>query len=72
MSPAPDLAAIEAALRARGLALRGAFHPAPDDAVPRLPSGRAVGTVALAGQAGPETWAAFERERRAEQHPLDA
>lgn len=70
--PPPALDDIAAALRARGLALRGAFHPAPDDAVPPLPDGRAAGTVVLAGQTGPETWAAFARERRDEPDPLDA
>lgn len=72
MDPAATLDAIGDALRAHGLALRGAFHPDPADAVPPLAEGAAAGTIVLAGQAGPETWAAFARERRAEPDPLDA
>jgi hypothetical protein len=69
--PVPTLAALAAALGARGLALRGAFHPdAARDAI-RLPDGRSAGTVALAGQAGPASWERFTRERRDEPDPLD-
>jgi hypothetical protein len=65
------LAEIEAALRAHGLDLRGAFHPTAGDRVPPLRDGRAAGTVVLAGNLGASMWAAFERERRDEPDPLD-
>lgn len=71
MTGAPALAAIDAALRAAGLCVRGAFHPAPDDAVPALPDGRGARTVVLAGLDGAAGWAAFERGRRDEPDPLD-
>jgi hypothetical protein len=70
-SAPPTLAELDAALRARGLALRGAFAPAPEEA-PRLPDGRPAAAVALAGQAGPGAWERFARERRDEPDPLDA
>ncbi len=69
--PAPSLAQIDAALRGRGLAPRGAFHPAPDDRVPALDDGRAARTVVLAGQVGSSHWETFARERRNEPDPLD-
>ncbi len=55
----PTLAAIEAALEDAGLAMRGAFHPGPDDGAPPLPDGRATATLVLAGNAGPGMWEAF-------------
>lgn len=75
MSRPPTLADLAVALRARGLALRGAFHPGDDesgDDAPRLSDGRRARTVALAGQAGPAPWERFARERRDEPDPLDA
>jgi len=69
--PAPSLARIDAALRARGLVSRGAFHPAPDDRVPPLDGGRVARTVVLAGQVGSSHWETFARERRDEPDPLD-
>jgi hypothetical protein len=69
VTPVPTLAAVEQALRARGLALRGACHGEPGDV---LPDGRPAGTVVLAGQAGPALWERFARERRDEPDPLDA
>jgi hypothetical protein len=68
---AATLAALADALRARGLALRGAFQCGPQDALPG-PGGRPAATVALAGQAGPGLWERFARERRDESDPLDA
>jgi len=68
----PTLEGIAEALRARGLLLRGAFHPAAHTAGPALPDGRRAGTIVLAGNAGPEMWARFESERRDEPEPLDA
>ncbi len=72
MKPEPTLEGIAEALRARGLLLRGAFHPAAHTAGPALPDGRRAGTIVLAGNAGPEMWARFESERRDEPEPLDA
>jgi len=68
---APSLARVEAALRGRGLAPRGAFHPAPDDRVPPLDGDRVARTIVLAGQVGDSHWATFARERRDEPDPLD-
>jgi len=62
---------VEAALRARGLAPRGAFHPEPPDAVAPLSDGRAVATLVLAGNVGGGLWQRFERERSAGPDPLD-
>lgn len=66
-----SLVEVEAALRARGLEPRGAFHPAASDGVSALPDGRPVGTLVLAGNVGASLWASFARERRAEPDPLD-
>lgn len=66
-----SLVDIEAALRERGLAPRGAFHPAADDAVAPLADGRVARTVVLAGQIGASHWERFARERRDEPDPLD-
>ena len=65
------LVEVEAALRARGLAPRGAFHLVVSDGVSALPDGRSVGTLVLAGNVGASLWASFARERRAEPEPLD-
>jgi ferredoxin-like protein FixX len=65
------LVEVEAALRARGLAPRGAFHLVVSDGVSALPDGRAVGRLVLAGNVGASLWARFARERRAEPEPLD-
>jgi hypothetical protein len=67
----PSVAAIEAALRARGLVPRGAFHPEPPDCVPPLSGGRAAATLVLAGNVGGSMWDAFRRERPAGGDPLD-
>jgi len=73
VSAAPTLAALDDALRAQGLALRGAFWPGPGEGdAPLLPDGRCAATVALAGQAGPSLWERFARERRSEPDPLDS
>ena len=65
------LGAVESALRVRGLAPRGAFHPEARDAVPPLPDGRPVATLLLAGNAGGGMWQVFERERPSGAEPLD-
>ncbi len=67
-----SLAEIEQAVRAEGLAPRGAFHPLPEDGVPGLEDGRPAATVVLAGNAGPGMWAAFSRAERAADHALDS
>jgi hypothetical protein len=54
-----DCATIEAALGARGLTLRGGFHPEAADGVPALDDGRPAATLMLAGNAGPAMWRAF-------------
>lgn len=62
------------ALRNSGLAWRGAFHPAPDDQVPKLPDGAEAGTLVLLGFAGREGWPAFAASPEAadgKPNPLD-
>jgi len=61
-----SLVEIEAALRERGLAPRGAFHPGEGDGAPLVAGGRAAGTIVLAGQVGASHWERFARERRDE------
>ena len=70
--PAATYGEVARALALAGLTARGAFHPAPEDAVPPLPDGGVAGTVILAGNAGPAMWAAFARRRPAGRDPLDA
>lgn len=57
------LAEINEALRTAGLTPRGAFHPEPQDGVPELAAGRPTLTLVLAGNAGPDMWAAFSAAR---------
>jgi hypothetical protein len=64
-------AAIEAALRERGLEPRGAFHPAWEDRAPALPGGRPAATLVLAGNVGASLWSRFQRDARPEPDPLD-
>lgn len=65
------------AAAAKGLIVRGGFHPRPEDAVPPLRSGETVETLVILGNAGPEMWRAFEAacesdpELRATPDPLD-
>lgn len=57
-----------------GIALRGAFHPAPEDRVPVLADGRPVATLVLAGLVGRTQWTVFAASREAadgQAHPLD-
>ena len=42
-----------------GLALRGAFHPSPEDAVPAFADGAPTLTVALLGWTGSDQWPVF-------------
>jgi hypothetical protein len=52
------LARIEESLKPHGLALRGGFHPGPDDGAPGL-EGRPCGTILLLGHLGGALWPAF-------------
>ncbi len=63
-----------------GLAWRGAFHPLPEDGVPPLPDGTAVGTLALLGfvpslglvpNLGWDAFAASAEARDGQPAPLD-
>lgn len=60
-----------------GLALRGGFHPEPEDGVPALPGGVAARTVLMLGNAGAQSgdpmWRAFAaaRHRFDGPNPLD-
>lgn len=64
---------IEATVGDRGLSLRGAFHPTPEDGVPEFDQGGLPGTLVLVGNAGPRMWQAFtdSEPRRTEADPLD-
>jgi hypothetical protein len=57
------------------MAVRGAFHPSPDDSVPDLPGGGRVGTLVLLGWTGGRQWPSFaasaEEARDGRPHPLD-
>ncbi len=66
-----DFKEVESAIRAAGFVSRGAFHPGPADGVPALPDGWSVGTVVLAGNAGPAMWNAFSKARDPRVDTLD-
>jgi hypothetical protein len=52
-------AALENAANARGLAVRGAFHPAADEFASNLPQQVVAGTLVLLGFTGSLQWSAF-------------
>jgi hypothetical protein len=54
-----ELERIRESLAPHGLALRGGFHPAPQDGAPLLGGGRACGTILLLGNLGGALWPAF-------------
>jgi len=57
-----------------GIALRGAFHPAPEDGVPALADGKPVATLVLVGLVGRAQWPVFAVSPEAADgraHPLD-
>lgn len=54
-----DFEVILSAIEAEGLANRGAFHVAGDDAVPPFPNGAPAATLVLVGNAGPGMWPVF-------------
>jgi len=62
---------VDEALREAGLTPRGAFHPVEADAVPPLEDGAQMGTVVIAGNAGPRMWQAFDAARAANPTTLD-
>ena len=58
-SPVRDFDTIVGAIQAEGLASRGAFHVAANDAVPPFADGAPVATLVLVGNAGPGMWPVF-------------
>ncbi len=54
----PTWPALTEAVAAHGLALRGGFHPSPEDAVPDAGQGR-TRTLVLIGNIGPDLWRHF-------------
>ncbi len=69
-----SLQAVDTALRRQGLALRGAFHPEPEDAVPPWREGIPARTLCLAGNRGGSLWSTFSRSneyREGIPDPLD-
>jgi hypothetical protein len=70
-----EYAGIAALVARTGLALRGGFHPGPEDAVPTLSGGHAAETVLLIGMVGGGAWPAFRASPEfaaAAPNPLDA
>ena len=55
--------ALEGALAAHGLCLRGGWLPTPHDALPELPAGAAAAVVWMVGQVGSACWRAFSGSR---------
>ena len=65
--------AVGAAIERAGLAVRGGFHPGPEDGVPRLRTGEEAVTLILVGNVGSSIWEPFAAAGfigRSE-HPLD-
>ncbi len=56
-----ELAEIGESLEHEGLALRGGFHPLPEDEVPPLAAGRPCETLLLVGNLGGAMWPPFRR-----------
>ena len=71
-SPARSLDAVVAAVEAEGLASRGAFHVAADDAVPPFTDGASAATLVLVGNMGPGMWAVFSASEEAADGAQDA
>jgi len=75
--PSPDSVSLDKVSRAvapHGLALRGGFHPGPEDGVPALAGGRPSGTLLLIGNVGAGMWPAFSAASELADgaaHPLD-
>src|SRR5258708_23622247 len=69
-----QLERIQESLAAHGLALRGGFHPGPEDAAPTLRGGRPCGTLLLLGNLGGDLWPVFAESPELADgapHPLD-
>jgi ferredoxin len=62
---------IVAAIARTGFAYRGAFHPGDGDGVPEFSPGIPTATLVLVGNAGPEMWRNFSRERDPDRDLLD-
>ena len=58
-SPARSFNAVVVAIESEGLASRGAFHVAADDAAPPFSDGTPAATLVLVGNAGPGMWPVF-------------
>jgi hypothetical protein len=74
LPPMTQLERIRESLAPHGLALRGGFHPEPEDGAPALAGGRACGTILLLGNLGGALWPVFaESPERADgaPHALD-
>ena len=71
-SPVQTFDTIVAAVEAEGLASRGAFHVAADDAVPTFTDGAPAATLVLVGNTGPGMWAAFSASEEAAAGAPDA
>ncbi len=62
---------ITVALAARGLQVRGGFHPLPPDGVPDVRTGVPAASVVLIGSGGSASWQAFRSAQPAGANPLD-
>ena len=71
-SPVRRYDSIVAAVEAEGLASRGAFHVAADDAVPPFGDGAPTATLLLVGNAGSGMWPAFAASEEAKDGAPDA
>ena len=71
-SPVQTFDTIVAAVEAEGLASRGAFHVAADDAVPPLTDGASAATLVLVGNMDSGMWAAFSASEEAADGAPDA
>ena len=71
-SPVQTFDTIVAAVEAEGLASRGAFHVAADDAVPLFVDGTPAAALVLVGNAGPGMWPVFAASEEANDGAPDA
>ena len=69
-----DDSIVTGVLPSQGLAVRGAFHPRPEDAVPDFSDNTKMATLVLVGWTGGQQWSAFAASPEAsdaQPHPLD-
>lgn len=68
-----DFDRLRESVQARGLLVRGGFHPEPGDGLPSLPDRSTVATILMLGSAGDSSWAAFRAspETALKEDPLD-